>query len=161
MLENNRLAHNSHKAFLQEVAVRRRKFFYEVIALLGLMLAILGWRDITGNTINPHYVERIKDEQTTKNEITVMFGEPQEIKRTENAIIFTYKSFKDAPAAMPYDPDKRQPNPQSGQLFVVDENKNIKKIEDKKEGKILKSTLVIYFKPDGQTVTGHEYTESK
>jgi hypothetical protein len=43
----------------------------------------------------------------------------------------------------------------------VDENKNIKKIEDKKEGKILRSTLIIYFNPDRQTVSGHEYTESK
>ena len=141
--------------------MRRKKFVYQVAALLGLMLVLLGWRDITGNTINPHYVERIKDGQTTKNEITLMFGEPQEINRTENAIIFTYKSFKDAPVGLAYDPDKRQPSPQSGQLFLVDENKEIKKIADKKTGKILKSTLVIYFKPDGQTVTGHEYTESK
>ncbi len=141
--------------------MRRKKFVYQVAALLGLMLVLLGWRDITGNTINPHYVERIKDGQTTKNEITLMFGEPQEINRTENAIIFTYKSFKDAPVGLAYDPDQRQPSPQSGQLFLVDENKEIKKVPDKKTGKILKSTLVIYFKPDGQTVTGHEYTESK
>jgi hypothetical protein len=125
------------------------------------MLLLLGWRDITGNTINPHYVERIKDGQTTKNEITVMFGDPQEIKRTENAIIFTYKSFKDAPAGLAYNPDDRQPNSQSDQLFLVDENKEIKKPTVKKSGKILRSTLIVYFKPDGQTVTGHEYTESK
>ena len=80
--------------------MRRKKFVYQVAALLGLMLLLLGWRDITGNTINPHYVERIKDGHTTKNEITVMFGEPQEIKRTENVIIFTYKSFKDAPVGL-------------------------------------------------------------
>jgi len=145
---------------VQEVIVKRTKFFYQGLLLLGIMLLLPGWRDITGNTINPRYVERIKDGQTTKNEINLLFGEPQEIKRTENTIIFTYKSFKDAPGALPYDPDKREPSPQSSQLFLVDENKNIKKIVDKKEGKILKSTLIIYFKPDGRTVSGHEYTES-
>ena len=141
--------------------MKRKKFVYQGSVLLGLMLLLLGWRDITGNTINPRYVERIKDGQTTKNEITVMFGEPQEIKRTENAIYSPIRALKMRRRALPYDPDKREPSPQSGQLFLVDENKKIKKIEDKKEGKILKSTLIIYFKPDGQTVTGHEYTESK
>ena len=122
------------------------------------MLLLLAWRDVSGNTINPSYVERIKDGQTTKNEIMLMFGEPKEIKRTENGVVFTYKSFKDAPA-LPYNPDKRQPSPQSDKPFLVDEDK--KKGEKKTEGKILKSTLIIYFKPDGQTVAGHEYTENK
>jgi hypothetical protein len=131
-----------------------------VLLLLGLMLLLLAWRDITGNTINPRYVERIQDGQTTKNEITLMFGEPQEIKRIENGVVYTYKSFKDAPA-LPYDPKKRQPNPQSSQLYVIDEDKTVKKTETKTEGKVLRSTLIIYFKPDGQTVAGHEYTEHK
>ncbi len=128
--------------------------------LLGLMLLLLGWRDVSGNTINPNYVERIKDGQTTKNEIMLMFGEPKEVKRMENGVVFTYKSFKDAPA-LPYDPDKRQPSPQSDKLFLVDDDNKIKKVPEKTEGKILKSTLIIYFKPDGQTVAGHEYTENK
>jgi hypothetical protein len=127
---------------------------------LGLKLLVLGWRDVSGNTINPSYVERIKDGQTTKNEIMLMFGEPKDVKRTENGVVFTYKSFKDAPA-LPYNPDKRQPSPQSDKLFLVDEDNKIKKVEEKTEGKILKSTLIIYFKPDGQTVSGHEYTEHK
>jgi hypothetical protein len=140
--------------------MRTTKFLLNLILLLGLILSLSAWRDVTGNTINPRYIERIKDGQTTKNEITLMFGEPQEIKRTENSVIFTYKSFKDAPAGLPYRPEKRQPSPQSDQLFIVDENKQIKKPETKTEGKIPRSTLVVYFKPDGQTVTGHEYTEN-
>jgi hypothetical protein len=139
--------------------MKKAKFYCLFCLLSGVVLLLLGWRDITGNTINPRYVERIKDGQTTKNEITVMFGEPQEIKRTADAVVFTYKSFKDAPA-LPYDPDKRQPSSQSGQLYL-DDDKTIKKAETKTEGKILKSTLVIYFKPDGQTVVGHEYSENK
>ena len=89
-----------------------------------------------------------------------MFGDPNEIKRTENGVVFTYKSFKDAPA-LPYDPNKRQPNPQSDKPFLLDEDNKIKRVQEKTEGKILRSTLIIYFKPDGQTVSGHEYTEHK
>lgn len=140
--------------------MKRGRFFLQIVLLLGLMGLLLAWRDVSGNTINPRYVERIKDGQTTKNEITLMFGEPQEIKRTENGVVFTYKSFKDAPA-LPYNPDKRQISPQSDQLFLLDEEKKIKKVPTKTEGKIVKSTLVIYFKPDGQTVAGHEYNEQK
>jgi hypothetical protein len=136
------------------------KFLSQIILLLGLMSMLLAWRDVSGNTINPRYVERIKDGQTTKNEVTLMFGDPQEIKRTEHGMVYTYKSFKDAPA-LPYDPDKRQPASQSDQLFLVDNDNKITKKKEKTEGKILKSTLVIYFKPDGQTVSGHEYTEHK
>lgn len=131
---------------------------YQSLMLLGMLMCLLAWRDITGNTINPRYVERIQDGKTTKNEIMVMFGEPQEIKRTDNTIIYIYRSFKDAPA-LPYDPDKRQPHPQSTTPYLVDEDKKVRKVQEKTEGKIPRSTLVIYFKPNGQTVSGHEYTE--
>ncbi len=138
--------------------MKEEKFFRHGLFLLGMMLLLLAWRDVTGNTINPRYVERIKDGQTTKNEIMLMFGEPQEVKRTENGVVFSYKSFKDAPA-LRYDPDKRQISSQSDKPFLVDEDKKVKVVQEKKEGQILKSTLIIYFKPDGQTVSGHEYTE--
>jgi hypothetical protein len=128
------------------------------LLLLGLMLLLLAWRDVTGNIINPRAVERIKDGQTTKNEITLMFGEPQEIKKTENVVVYTYKSFKDA-SDLPYSPKKRQPKPQSDQLYLLDEEKTAKKPDPNTAGKVLRSTLIIYFKPDGQTVAGHEYTE--
>jgi hypothetical protein len=136
------------------------KVFLRFVGLLCLMGLLLAWRDVSGNTINPRYVERIKDGQTTKNEITLMFGEPQEIKKTENGVVYTYKSFKDAPA-LPSDPNKRQIGSQSDQLFVVDDENKVKKVKEKTAGKILKSTLIIYFKPDGQTVAGHEYNEQK
>jgi outer membrane protein assembly factor BamE (lipoprotein component of BamABCDE complex) len=129
-----------------------------MILLTAMLLAVGAWRDVTGNTINPRYVERIKDGQTSKNEILVMFGEPQEIKRTAETIIYIYRSFKDTPA-LPYDPDKREPKTQSTTPYFVDEEKRVRKIQEKTEGKIPRSTLVIYFKPDGQTVSGHEYTE--
>jgi hypothetical protein len=131
-----------------------------LLLLLILMLPgfLGGWRGVGGDTINPHYVKRIKDGQTTKQEILLYFGDPQEIQRTSDGLVYTYKSFKDAPA-LPYDPSKREINPQSDSLFVLDENKQIKKPPLKTAGKILGSTLTVRFKPDGVTVMSHEYKE--
>lgn len=132
---------------------------------IGLLLLILflpmlvgGWRIVSGETINPQYVQRIQNGKTTKHEILLYFGDPQEIDRTDDGVVYTYKSFKDAPA-MPYKPEDRKINPQSDQLYVIDENKQVKKAPLKTEGKILRSTLLIRFKPDGNTVMSHEYKE--
>ncbi|MDD2903828.1 MAG: hypothetical protein PHU44_15485 [Syntrophales bacterium] len=133
-----------------------------VLMVLLLLPLILGgsWREMTGRTINPSLVERIQDGKTSKHEITLYFGDPQETHRTPEGLVFIYKSFTDAPA-MPYRHEKRQPNPQSESLMVIDEHKQIKKAPLKKEGKILHSTLTIRFKPDGMTVMSHEYKEYK
>jgi hypothetical protein len=133
------------------------------VVLLGVMLLplILGaWQSMTGKTINPRFVARIQDGKTTKHEIMLYFGDPQEIQRTPDGLMFIYKSFKDAPA-MPYRPEDRKINPQSDQLMVIDENKQIKRPPLKTEGKILHSTLTVRFKPDGETVMSHEYKEFK
>lgn len=131
-----------------------------VLMVLLLLPLILGssWRAMTGRTINPHKVERIQNGQTTKHEIMLYFGDPQETHRTPQGLVFIYKSYKDAPA-MPYRPENRKPNPQSESLMVIDENKQIKKAPLKTKGKILHSTLTIRFKPDGRTVMSHEYKE--
>jgi len=131
--------------------------------LMGLLLLplILGaWQSMTGKTINPRYVERIQNGRTTKHEILLYFGDPQETHRTPDGLVFIYKSFKDAPA-MPYRHEKREINPQSDQIMVIDENKKIKKAPLKTEGKILHSTLTVRFKADGETVMSHEYKEFK
>lgn len=126
-----------------------------ILLLPGLLVA---WKVMSGESIDRRHVDRIADGKTTKNEILLLFGDPQEIDRGSEGLTYTYKSFKDAPA-MPYRPENRKINPQSDQLFVVDDNKQIKKAPLKTEGKILKSTLLIRFKPDGQTVMSHEYKE--
>lgn len=128
--------------------------------LLVLPLIMGAWQDMTGRTINPHYVSRIQDGKTTKQEIMLYFGDPQEIQRTEDGLVYIYKSFKDAPAT-PYRPEDRKINPQSDQPLVIDDDKQIKKAPLKKEGKILRSTLTIRFKPDRETVMSHEYKEFK
>ena len=138
-----------------------RHGYRRIAAVLMILLlpGLLGaWKIISGETIDRRHVERIADGKTTKNEILLLFGDPQEIDRGSDGIVYTYKNFKDAPA-MPYRPEDRKINPQSDQLFVIDPNKQIKKAPLKTEGKILKSTLLIRFKPDGQTVLSHEYKE--
>jgi hypothetical protein len=138
----------------------RRRWGRIVLVLMVLLLpGLLGaWRGMSGETIDRRHVDRIQDGKTTKNEILLLFGDPKEINRTSEGITYTYKSFKDAPA-MPYRPEDRKINPQSDQLFLIDENKQVKKPVVKTEGQILKSTLLIRFKPDGQTVMSHEYKE--
>jgi len=142
------------------LSVRRRWRRVAAVLMILLLPGLLGaWKVISGDTIDPRHVSRIKDGQTTKNEILLMFGDPQEIDRAAEGVTYTYKNFKDTPA-MPYRPENRQIAPQSDQLFLLpDDDKKIKKPPLKTEGKILKSTLVIRFKPDGQTVMSHEYKE--
>ena len=140
-------------------AARHRCRRIASVLMILLLPGLLGaWKVISGDTIDPRHVGRIQDGKTTKNEILLLFGDPQEIDRAPEGVTYTYKSFKDAPA-MPYRPENREPNPQSDQLYVVDDKKQIKKAPLKTEGKILKSSLLIRFKPDGQTVMSHEYKE--
>jgi hypothetical protein len=134
---------------------RRIAWVLMILLLPGLLGA---WKIISGETIDPRHVERIQDGKTTKNEILLLFGDPQDIDRTPEGVTYTFKNFKDAPA-MPYRPEDRKIAPQSDQLFLLDDDKKIKKAVVKKEGKILRSTLIIHFKPDGQTVLSHEYKE--
>jgi hypothetical protein len=140
------------------LAARRWRRIASVLLILLLPGLLGAWRVMSGESIDRRHVERIQDGKTTKNEILLLFGDPQEIDRTPEGVTYTYKSFKDAPA-MPYRPEDRKINPQSDQLFVINEDKTIKKAPLKTEGKILKSTLLIRFKPDGQTVMSHEYKE--
>ena len=141
------------------LAARRWRRIASVLLILLLPGFLGAWRVISGETIDRRHVERIQDGKTTKNEILLLFGDPQEIDRTQEGVTYTYKNFKDAPA-MPYKPEDRKIAPQSDQLFLLpDDDKKIKKPPIKTEGKILKSTLLIRFKPDGQTVMSHEYKE--
>jgi hypothetical protein len=130
-----------------------------LVLMIMLLPGLLGaWRIISGDTIDARHVNRIKDGKTTKQEILLLFGDPQEIDRTAEGVVYIYKSFKDTPA-LPYDYNKRKIAPQSDQIFVMDDNKQIKKPPLKTKGKILKSTLLLRFKPDGETVISHEYKE--
>jgi hypothetical protein len=134
---------------------RRLALIFTILLLPGLLGA---WRIMSGETLSPRLVANIQDGKTTKQEILVMFGDPQEIDRTSEGVTYLYKNFKDAPA-MPYKWQDRKINPQSDQLLVIDSDKMVKKAPVKTEGKILRSTLLIRFKSDGLTVSSHEYKE--
>ncbi len=129
-----------------------------ILLLLLLPLLVGAWQDASGNTINPNYVKRIENGKTTKHEILLFFGDPKEIEKTDDGQVYKYFSYKDAPA-LPYLHEKRKIQEQSDQLYLVDENKQIRKPTIKTEGKILRSSLVIRFEKDGVTVMSHEYKE--
>ena len=143
---------------LQPAGGRRCRRIVLVLVVLLLPGLLGAWRIVSGETIDPRHVERIKDGTTTKLEILTLFGDPQEIDRTGDGVTYLYKSFKDAPA-MPYKPENRQIAPQSDQIYLLDDKKQVKKPTVKTEGKVLRSTLLIRFKPDGQTVMSHEYKQ--
>ncbi len=130
------------------------------LAVLVLPLLLGAWRDITGDTINPRYVERLKDGVTTKHEVLLYFGQPQEVERTPEGPVFKYTSYKDAPVTSSKAERKHEVESQyQSSQFFMDEEKKVKKVPIKKQGKIPKSTLIIRFKPDGETVLRHEYRE--
>jgi hypothetical protein len=135
----------------------RRLTLILLILLLPLLLG--AWRDFTGNTINPNYVKRLQDGKTTRTEILAFFGDPKEVEKTDLGPVYKYFSYKDAPAGTPYQHDKRKIQEQSDSLYLIDENKQIKKPQVKTEGKILRSALTIRFKGDGETMMSHEYKE--
>jgi outer membrane protein assembly factor BamE (lipoprotein component of BamABCDE complex) len=128
-----------------------------LLLVLALPLILGAWSDVSGNTINPRFVQRIKDGQTKKHEILLYFGEPKEVERTAEGPVFKYISFKDA-APMGVK-QERTPEQQSSHPYFLDEEKKIKKVEPKRENKVPRSSLTIRFKPDGETVMSHEYKE--
>lgn len=141
-------------------SVHKLRRLVPILLILLLPLILGAWRDFTGNTINPRFVERIQDGKTNKTEILAFFGDPKEVQKTDLGPVYKYFSYKDAPAdELPYDHYKRHIQEQSDQQYLIDDNKQIKKPQIKKEGKILRSTLTVRFKSDGETVMSHEYKE--
>lgn len=129
-----------------------------ILLVLVLPLLLGAWSDFTGNTINPNYVKRIQDGKTTKTEILAFFGDPKEVEKTDLGPVYHYSSYKDAAPDTPYIHDKRHIQDQSDQLYL-DDKKQVKKPPVKTEGKILRSTLTVRFKSDGETVMSYEYKE--
>jgi|UniRef100_A0A7C3WHK3 hypothetical protein len=123
-----------------------------------LLLASGAWQGLKEGSINPRYVARIQDGKTTKHEILLWFGDPQEVERGPEGPVFKYVSYKDAPE-LPSRNIYKEPDPQSSAPFVLDEEKKIKKLTRKTKGEIVQSTLTIRFSPDGNTVLRHEYKE--
>jgi hypothetical protein len=131
-------------------------------ALCGLSLLLLlsgAWREAGGDNLDPRKVAKIKNGVTTKHEILLLFGEPQEIVRTPEGPIFKYLGYLDAPPPKT-GKDGRQPGGEaSSSAFFLDEQHQMKPVPRKTQAKHIKSRLTVTFKPDGQTVLSHEYEE--
>ncbi len=125
-----------------------------------LLLTFGAWRTSIREGINPSYVARIQNGKTTKHEILLWFGDPKEVDRSPDGVVFKYVSYQDEPA-LPSKNIYKDPEPQSTTPFYLDEEKKIKKVTPKTKGEIVQSTLTIRFKPDGNTVLSHEYKESE
>jgi len=145
---------------LRHPAVWGRGRLIPILLVLALPLLLGAWKDVSGNTINPNYVKRIQKGKTTKNEILLYFGDPKEISKTDLGPVYKYVSYKDAPPdVLPYKHDKRRIQEHSDSLYVIDDQKRIRKPTVKKEGKIIRSTLTVQFQKDGETVMTYEYKE--
>jgi outer membrane protein assembly factor BamE (lipoprotein component of BamABCDE complex) len=125
-----------------------------VVLILSLPVTLGAWRDIIGKSINPRFVERIENGQTTKHEILLWFGDPEKVERTPEGPVFRYVSYKDAPP-----PSGQEPQQQSTSPYYLDEKKQVKRLTPKTKGEIVRSTLTIRFTADGETVLSHDYKE--
>jgi hypothetical protein len=123
--------------------------------LLGVVLCA-AWREAGGDNLDQRKVAKIKNGSTKKHEILLWFGEPQEIVRSPEGLIYKYVGYADAP---PKDPKTgRIPGgEESRAAFYLDEDHRMKRLPTKTEGKMVKSRLTIHFAPDGNTVQSHEF----
>ncbi|MBW1990583.1 MAG: hypothetical protein JRI59_00345 [Deltaproteobacteria bacterium] len=126
-----------------------------LLLVLMVVWASGAWRPWRSG-INPHFVERIKDGQTKKHEILLWFGDPQEVTRTPEGLVYKYISYKDVPK-LPSRSIYKEPNPQSTVPFFLDENGDVQRLTRKTQGEIVESILTIRFQPDGETVAEHNY----
>jgi hypothetical protein len=130
-----------------------------VILVLVLPLLLGAWKIIKGRGINPSYVERIQDGKTKKHEILTLFGDPQEIKRTSEGVVYVYKSFRDKDAG-PRLEGRKFTDVQQKPYLTDEDLKELDKTSIKQQAnKELASTLIIRFQPDGETVQSHDYKE--
>jgi hypothetical protein len=146
----NQNLNNKDRRFL------RSRTLAAVMAVLALPLLLGAWKTIRGQGINRSYVERIQDGKTKKPEILTWFGDPQEVKRTPEGVVYIYQTFRAKQG--PTQKDTREIKRAVDTPFQLEENL---KIKPKKQdpGQEPASSLIIRFKPDGETVQSHEYQE--
>lgn len=133
------------------------------LALIGLALVLPvltgAWKDISGRRLNPRYIERIQDGKTKKHEILLLFGDPEEVRRTPEGLVFIYKTYR-IPETLPSRQIYKPPEPQSTSPFGIEEAlKEEPKPVKRGPAKEVAAILTIRFKPDGETVQSHEYQE--
>ena len=141
-------------------AARHRCRRIASVLMILLLPGLLGaWKVVSGETIDRRHVERIADGKTTKNEILRCSAIPRKSTAAPRASPTPTKTSRiHRPCPIDRRTARSHPNPISSSSFPMMIIR-LKKPPLKTEGKILKSTLLIRFKPDGQTVMSHEYKE--
>jgi len=132
----------------------RNRGFWAVLAILALPLLLGAWKGAAGRGINPSYMERIQDGKTKKSEILTWFGDPQEIKRSPEGVVYIYQTFraKQGPAQKDTREIKRAPETP----FHMEEHLKFKPRNQDPDQEPA-SSLIIHFQPDGETVQSHQY----
>ena len=130
-----------------------------VLLVFTLPLFLGAWKIIRGREINPAYVERIQDGKTEKHEILTLFGDPDEVDRTPEAVVYVYETFRDK-ETLPKRQRDLKSAPQDSPYFREDWLKEKKKREAAAAAnKELDRRLIIRFDREGQTVQSHEYKQ--
>lgn len=128
-----------------------------VLLVLNLPFLLGAWTIARGRAINPSYVERIQDGKTKKHEILTLFGDPDDIDRTPEAVVYIYRTYRDK-EILPKPERKAKSAIQDSPYFREDWIKEKKKRDDA-DTKELDRVLIIRFDPQGQKVLGHEYKQ--
>ena len=130
-----------------------------VLLVFTLPFSLGAWRIITGRDINPAYVERIQDGKTQKHEILTLFGDPDEIDRSQEAVVYIYEAYRNK-KTLPKQERQVKSAPQDSPYFREDWLKEKEKREAKAaKNKELDRRLIIRFDREGQTVQSHEYKQ--
>jgi hypothetical protein len=140
----------------QDRRFSRSRALAAVMVVLTLPLMLGAWKSILNRGINPSYVERIQDGKTTKPEILTWFGDPQEVKRTPEGVVYIYQTFRAKKGPAPKDTREIKRPPETP--FHMEEHLKFKPRQQDPDQE-LASSLIIRFKPDGETVQSHEYQE--
>uniref|UniRef100_A0A7C3Z1Q4 Uncharacterized protein n=1 Tax=Desulfobacca acetoxidans TaxID=60893 RepID=A0A7C3Z1Q4_9BACT len=132
-----------------------------VLLVLALPFLLGAWKLSTGPKINPNLVQRIEDGKTKKHEILTWFGDPQDTERLPEGEIYIYKTYRpksELPRVKREEPKMVMPTVDSP--YTLEREILQKKTSNKTlPSQELDSTLVIRFKPDGETVQSHDYKQ--
>jgi hypothetical protein len=130
-----------------------------VLLVFTLPLFLGAWKITTGRNINTAYVERIQDGKTKKHEILTLFGDPDEVDRTPEAVVYIYETYRNK-ETLPKRERQLKSAPPDSPYFREDWLKEKKKREAAAAAnKELDSRLMIRFDREGQTVQSHEYKQ--
>lgn len=130
-----------------------------VLVIFTLPLFLGAWKIIRGHDINPAYVDRIQDGKTKKHEILTLFGDPEEIDRTPEGVVYIYETYRDK-ETVPKKGRRVTSTPQDSPYFREDWLKEKRKREAAAAAnKELDRRLIIRFDREGDTVQSHEYKQ--